>query len=60
VAGQAPVFCALEIGNRYAHTSARPAVRPGREPPQQARYLMDLDNHITTFRFLIREDPANN
>jgi hypothetical protein len=44
-----------EAGSQYEHILGRPAIRPERGPPQQARNLLtDLHDRTTAFRFLVR------
>ena len=50
------VFFALEVRSRYVHIPGTTSNPTGAWTTQQARnLLMDLDDHATTFRFLVRD-----
>jgi putative transposase len=50
------VFFVLEVGNRSVHLLGTTTNPEGRWTTQQVRNLvMDLDDHLTQFRFLVRD-----
>jgi putative transposase len=50
------VFFVLEVGNRSVHLRGTTTNPDGRWTTQQVRNLvMDLDDHLTPFRFLVRD-----
>jgi hypothetical protein len=54
------VFFVVEVGNRSVHLLGTTTNPDGRWSTQQVRNLvMDLDDRVTQFRFLVRDGPAS-